>query len=51
MFKWLIGRFEASTAAKCLPPLQVDIHYGAGTLVAPVRKTLYVRLKPQARQA
>jgi hypothetical protein len=29
----------------------VDIHDGAGTLVACVEKTLYVRLKPQARQA
>ncbi|PMZ30489.1 tetrameric acyl-CoA thioesterase, partial [Pseudomonas sp. GW247-3R2A] len=29
----------------------VDIHDGAGALVARVQKTLYVRLKPQARQA
>jgi hypothetical protein len=29
----------------------VDIHDGAGTLVARVEKTFYVRLKPQARQA
>jgi hypothetical protein len=28
-----------------------DIHDDAGTLVACVEKTLYVRLKPQARQA
>jgi hypothetical protein len=34
-----------------LPQLQVDIHDGAGHLVARVGKTLYVRLKPQARQA
>jgi hypothetical protein len=31
--------------------LQLDIHDGCGTLVARVEKTLYVRLKPQARQA
>jgi hypothetical protein len=36
---------------KYLPQLQVDIHDGAGNLVARVGKTLYVRLKPQARQA
>jgi hypothetical protein len=30
---------------------RVDIHDGVGTLVARVEKTLYVRLKPQARQA
>ncbi|MDR6924539.1 hypothetical protein J2Y56_000569 [Pseudomonas sp. BE134] len=30
---------------------RVDIHDGACTLVARVEKTLYVRLKPQARQA
>ncbi len=29
----------------------VEIHDGAGTLVARVDKTLYVRRKPQARQA
>jgi hypothetical protein len=28
-----------------------DIHDGAGNLLARVGKTLYVRLKPQARQA
>ena len=37
--------------ARYLPRLQVDIHDGAGTLVAPVENPLYVRLKPQARQA
>jgi hypothetical protein len=31
--------------------LQLDIHDGCGTLVARAEKTLYVRLKPQARQA
>jgi len=31
--------------------LQVDIRDGAGELVARVDKTLYVRLKPQARLA
>jgi hypothetical protein len=36
---------------KYLPQLQVDIRDGEGTLVATVHKTLYVRLKPRARQA
>ncbi|WP_137973685.1 DUF4442 domain-containing protein [Pseudomonas sp. F(2018)] len=36
---------------KYLPQLQVDIRDGEGTLVASVHKTLYVRLKPRARQA
>ncbi|MFJ7144434.1 hypothetical protein [Pseudomonas protegens] len=31
--------------------MQAEIHDGSGTLVARVDKTLYVRLKPQARQA
>ena len=43
-----VGRRDGE---KYLPQLQVDIHDGAGTLVARVEKTLYVRLKPQARQA
>ena len=49
----LLDEIRRQTAAgeKYLPQLQVDIHDGAGTLVARVRKTLYVRLKPQARQA
>ncbi len=44
-------RWHTATGEKFLPQLQVDIHDGAGTLVARVRKTLYVRLKPQTRQA
>ena len=40
-----------ATGKKCLPRLQVDIRDGAGELVARVDKTLYVRLKPQARLA
>ena len=44
-------RRQTADGEKYLPQLQVDIHDGAGTLVARVEKTLYVRLKPQARQA
>ena len=44
-------RQQAATGKKCLPRLQVDIRDGAGELVARVDKTLYVRLKPQARLA
>ncbi|WP_085581064.1 MULTISPECIES: DUF4442 domain-containing protein [unclassified Pseudomonas] len=44
-------RRQTANGDKYLPQLQVDIHDGAGTLVARVGKTLYVRLKPQARQA
>ena len=44
-------RRQTATGEKYLPQLQVDIHDGAGNLVARVGKTLYVRLKPQARQA
>ena len=44
-------RRQTANGEKSLPQLQVDIHDGAGTLVARVQKTLYVRLKPQARQA
>jgi len=49
----LLDEIRRQTAAgeKYLPQLQVDIHDGAGNLVARVGKTLYVRLKPQARQA
>ncbi|MGZ0704597.1 DUF4442 domain-containing protein [Pseudomonas sp. L5B5] len=49
----LIDQIRLHTAAgqKYLPQLQVEIHDGSGTLVARVDKTLYVRLKPQARQA
>ncbi|KAB0497694.1 DUF4442 domain-containing protein [Pseudomonas vancouverensis] len=44
-------RRQTASGEKYLPQLQVDIHDGAGTLVARVGKTLYVRLKPQERQA
>ena len=44
-------RRQTADGRKYLPQLQVDIHDGAGNLVARVGKTLYVRLKPQARQA
>ncbi|MBJ9978007.1 DUF4442 domain-containing protein [Pseudomonas sp. S75] len=44
-------RQQTAQGKKCLPRLQVDIRDGAGELVARVDKTLYVRLKPQARQA
>ncbi|KAE9648240.1 DUF4442 domain-containing protein [Pseudomonas sp. PB106] len=44
-------RRQTANGEKYLPQLQVDIHDGAGNLVARVGKTLYVRLKPQARQA
>lgn len=36
---------------KYLPELHVEIRDGEGTLVATAHKTLYVRLKPRARQA
>ncbi|MDX1300062.1 MAG: DUF4442 domain-containing protein [Pseudomonas sp.] len=36
---------------KYLPELHVEVRDGSGTLVARVHKTLYVRLKPRARQA
>ncbi|MGE7992285.1 DUF4442 domain-containing protein [Pseudomonas sp. NPDC089554] len=44
-------RQQTANGKKYLPRLQVDIRDGAGELVARVDKTLYVRLKPQARQA
>ncbi|MBA1201549.1 DUF4442 domain-containing protein [Pseudomonas capeferrum] len=44
-------RRQTASGKKCLPRLQVDIRDAAGELVARVDKTLYVRLKPQARQA
>jgi len=44
-------RQHTASGKKYLPRLQVDIRDGAGELVARVDKTLYVRLKPQARQA
>ncbi|MFK8329039.1 DUF4442 domain-containing protein [Pseudomonas sp. BJa5] len=49
----LLAEIREHTAGgkKYLPRLQVDIRDAAGELVARVDKTLYVRLKPQARQA
>ncbi|CAM3624608.1 DUF4442 domain-containing protein [Pseudomonas wadenswilerensis] len=44
-------RQHTAGGKKYLPRLQVDIRDAAGELVARVDKTLYVRLKPQARQA
>ena len=44
-------RQQTATGKKCLPRVQVDIRDGAGERVARVDKTLYVRLKPQARLA
>ncbi len=48
----LLAQIREQTAGgdKYLPQLQVDIRDSAGTLVASVHKTLYVRLKPRARQ-
>ena len=45
-----IGQHTAS-GGKYWPQLRVQIHDGSGTLVARVDKTLYVRRKPQSRQA
>ncbi|MCZ4324368.1 Tetrameric acyl-CoA thioesterase [Pseudomonas sp. 8BK] len=49
----LLADIRAKTAGgeKYLPELQVDIRDATGTLVAIAHKTLYVRLKPRARQA
>ncbi|QBF24211.1 DUF4442 domain-containing protein [Pseudomonas tructae] len=44
-------RQHTAGGKKYLPRLQVDVRDAAGELVARVDKTLYVRLKPQARQA
>ncbi|CAK17933.1 DUF4442 domain-containing protein [Pseudomonas entomophila] len=44
-------RQQTASGKKYLPRLQVEIRDGVGELVARVDKTLYVRLKPQARQA
>ena len=48
----LLDEIRAHTANgdKYLPQLHVEVRDGAGTLVARVHKTLYVRLKPRARQ-
>jgi acyl-coenzyme A thioesterase PaaI-like protein len=44
-------RQRTAGGEKYLPELQVEVRDAAGELVARVHKTLYVRLKPQARQA
>ncbi|TBU97112.1 DUF4442 domain-containing protein [Phytopseudomonas dryadis] len=44
-------RQRTASGEKYLPELQVEVRDGDGTLVARVHKTLYVRLKPHARQA
>jgi acyl-coenzyme A thioesterase PaaI-like protein len=42
-------RDQASGGQKVLPQFDVEIRDGAGELVARVKKTLYVRLKPRYR--
>ncbi len=45
-------RAQAEGGEKVLPEFQVEVrHVGDGSLVALVRKTLYVRLKPRHREA
>ncbi|MOA61525.1 hypothetical protein D3C78_1866940 [compost metagenome] len=44
-------RSHTARGDKYLPELKVEVRDGAGSLVATVHKTLYVRLKPRARQA
>jgi len=48
----LLDEIRAHTAdgSKYLPRMHVDVRDGEGTLVARVQKTLYIRLKPRARQ-
>lgn len=43
-------REQTAGGAKYLPRLHAEVRDGEGTLVARVQKTLYVRLKPRARQ-
>ncbi len=49
----LLADIRAHTAGgeKYLPQLSVEVRDAQGQLVAKVHKTLYVRLKPRARQA
>jgi hypothetical protein len=49
----LLADIRAHTAGgeKYLPQLSVEVRDAQGELVAKVHKTLYVRLKPRARQA
>lgn len=44
-------REHTAAGGKYLPRLHAEVRDGEGTLVARVQKTLYVRLKPRARQA
>ncbi|WP_339488845.1 DUF4442 domain-containing protein [Pseudomonas sp. EL_65y_Pfl2_R95] len=44
-------RERTASGDKYLPELQVEVRDDAGTLVAKVHKTLYVRLKSRVRQA
>lgn len=44
-------RENTASGDKYLPRLHAEVRDGEGTLVARVQKTLYVRLKPRARQA
>lgn len=44
-------RAQAEGGGKVLPEFRCEIHDRAGTLVARVRKTVYVRLKPRYRPA
>lgn len=44
-------RMRTAEGSKYLPRMHVEVRDGDGTLVARVQKTLYIRLKPRARQA
>ena len=44
-------RMRTADGSKYLPRMHVEVRDGDGTLVARVQKTLYIRLKPRARQA
>lgn len=48
----LLAQIRQHTADgdKYLPELRVEVRDDEGTLVAIVHKTLYIRLKPRARQ-
>ena len=43
-------RSHTAQGEKYLPELKVDVRNAAGSLVAVVHKTLYIRLKPRVRQ-
>ncbi|AWT12362.1 tetrameric acyl-CoA thioesterase [Stutzerimonas frequens] len=49
----LLDEIRANTAdgSKYLPRMHVEVRDGEGALVARVQKTLYIRLKPRARQS